>query len=261
MRPVNLIPSEERAGSRRPLRGGPLAYVIVAALALALLGVTVLVITDNQISERKSEVAQLQSEVAAAEAKASSLSAYTQFHSVREQRVATVTSLADSRFDWVRVMHELALILPGNVWLTNLTGTVNSSVSPGGGASVSLRSTIPGPALELVGCATSQDAVAGFIQAVKEIDGVTRVAVPSSALGSGGSGGGSGSATASTCQTRKFIAQFQMVIAFDAAPVAETGSGGGEAAPPPTSAAGAGESATAAASSTESGSSEGGEGK
>ena len=29
-----------------------------------------------------------------------------------EQRVATVTSLADSRFDWERVMRELALILP-----------------------------------------------------------------------------------------------------------------------------------------------------
>ena len=31
---------------------------------------------------------------------------------VREQRVATVTSLADSRFDWERVMRELALVLP-----------------------------------------------------------------------------------------------------------------------------------------------------
>lgn len=257
MRPVNLIPSEERAGSRRPLRGGPLAYVIVAALALALIGVTVLVTTENQISERKGEVATLESETAAAKAKAESLAAYTQFHSVREQRVATVTSLADSRFDWVRVMHELARVLPTDVWLTNLTGTVNSSVSPGGAANISLRSSIPGPALQLVGCATSQDAVAGFIQAVKEIDGVTRVGVPSSASGSG-SGGESSSASASTCQTRKFIAQFEMVVAFDAAPVPQTGASEGEAPAPPTSAAGAGEAATAAASSTEGEGSEGG---
>ncbi len=257
MRPVNLIPAEERPGRRRPMRGGPVAYVIVAALAAALVGVTVLVITDNQISERKSEVAALESEAAAAKAKASSLSPYSQFHSVREQRVATVTSLADSRFDWVRVMHELALVLPSDVWLTSLSGTANSSVNASGGSSVSLRSTIPGPALELVGCASSQDAVAGFVQALKEIDGVTRVGVPSSALGSG-SNSGSSSSTTSTCQTRKSIAQFQMVVAFDAAPVSETGSGGESSSPPPTSAAGAGESATAAASSTEG---EGGEGK
>jgi Tfp pilus assembly protein PilN len=257
MRPVNLIPSEERPGRQRPLRGGPVAYVIVAALALALIGVTVLVITDNQISERKGEVAKLESETAAAEAEANSLASYTQFHSVQEQRVATVAGLADSRFDWVRVMHELALVLPGDVWLTSLTGTVNSSVSLSGGSNISMRSKIPGPALELVGCARSQNAVAGFIQAVKEIDGVTRVGVPASTLGS--SSGGSGSSTTSTCQTRKFIAQFQMVIAFDAAPVSETGSGEGEAAaPPPTSTEGAGETATAATSST---SGEGGEGK
>ena len=32
--------------------------------------------------------------------------------------MATVTSLADSRFDWERVMRELSLVLPADVWLT-----------------------------------------------------------------------------------------------------------------------------------------------
>ena len=198
-------------------------------MAAALIGVTVLVITGNQISESKAEIAQLESKRAAVESRAQALDAYSNFHSVREQRVATVTSLADSRFDWERVMRELALVLPSDVWLTNLTGTANPQVSPSGAASVSLRSSIPGPALELVGCARSQDAVAGFVQALKEIDGVTRVGVQSSALG-GSSGGSSGSATTSTCQTRNFIAQFQMVAAFDAAPVSsETASSTGAA--------------------------------
>ncbi len=224
MRPVNLIPTEERPGGHRPLRAGPLAYIVVGALAAALLGVTFLVVTNGQISDRKAEVAQLEGERTAAEAEAQSLASYTQFHSVREQRVATVTSLADSRFDWARVMHELSLVLPTDVWLTNLTGTASPEASVAGGASVALRGLVPGPALELVGCASSQAAVAGFVQALKDIDGVTRVGVQASSLGSGGPGGGSSSASASTCQTREFIAQFQMVVAFDAAPVpAEAG--------------------------------------
>ena len=219
MRPVNLIPREERPGERRPMRGGPLAYIVVGALVAALLGVTVLVVTGNQISDSKSEITQLETEKAAVEARAQALDAYTQFHNVREQRVATVASLADSRFDWERVMRELALVLPSDVWLTNLTGSASPAVAPEGAASVSLRSSVAGPALELVGCARSQDAVAGFVKALEDIDGVTRVGVQSSALGSS-SGEGASAGSTSTCQTRNFIAQFQMVAAFDAAPIA-----------------------------------------
>jgi Tfp pilus assembly protein PilN len=233
MRPVNLIPAEERPGGRKPMRGGPLAYIIVGALAAAVIGVAVLAITSNQISESKAEIGTLESEKSAVEARAQALDAYTQFHSLREQRLATVTSLADSRFDWQRVMRELAIILPGNVWLTNLSGTASPTSSVDGGGGGTMRGSIAGPALELNGCAISQDAVAGFIQALKQIDGVTRVGVESSKLGEESEGGGASGGGGTSCQTRSFIAQFQMVVAFDAAPVpAEEGSEG-EAAPAP----------------------------
>jgi Tfp pilus assembly protein PilN len=238
LRPVNLIPPEERSGERRPMRGGPLAYVIVGALAAAVIGVTVLAVTGNQISESKAEIAQLKSETSAVEARAQALDAYTQFHSVSEQRATTITSLADSRFDWQRVMRELALVLPSDVWLTNLAGTANPSVSVDGAGGVALRTTIPGPALELMGCATDQSSVARFIQALKEIDGVTRVGIQTSTMSSTGSGSGSGS---TTCESESPVAQFQLVIAFDAAPVVTEEEG--EAIAPP------GEPAVAAASS------------
>jgi len=230
MRPVNLIPAEERTGERRPMRGGPLAYVVVGALVAAVLGVALLATTNNQIADTKAEIVRLEDEKAAAESRAQSLSAYTAFHNLRQQRVATVTSLADSRFDWERVMRELALILPGNVWLTNLSGTASPQVAVEGTTSISLRESVSGPALTMTGCASSQRAVAGFVQALKEIDGVTRVGLPSSALGTPESAG-SGSAAGGTCQTRDFIVQFQMVVAFDAAPVAATAGEGEEVAP------------------------------
>jgi Tfp pilus assembly protein PilN len=222
MRPVDLIPAEERRGERTPMRGGPLAYVLVAALVLALAGVTLLVVTNNQISEHKAEIASLEQQNSVAQARAAELSPYIQFHSVYEERVATVTSLAESRFDWERVMRELALILPNDVWLTSLGGTVTPDVSVTGAPSIALRDGVAGPALEMVGCGTGQEAVAGFVDALKEIDGVTRVGVQSSALkdAATASGGSTDSVAASgTCQTRAFIAQFQIVVAFDAAPV------------------------------------------
>jgi Tfp pilus assembly protein PilN len=248
MRPVNLIPPEDRRGEHAPLRTGPLAYILVGALVVALAGVTALVLAGNEIDERKSEIVQLQREDAAATARAQRLSSYTQFASLSEQRVATVTTLADSRFDWERVMRELSLVLPSDVWLVNLTATASAGVSAGGdsasggsGSSAGgLRGAAPGPALEISGCAAGQEAVAGFVTALKDIDGVTRVGIQSSELAEQtnadnavGNGSGSGGAS-EDCRTRDFIAKFEIVAAFDAAPVPVTGTSTGEApaAPP-----------------------------
>ncbi|HEX5928972.1 MAG TPA: PilN domain-containing protein [Solirubrobacterales bacterium] len=227
MRPVNLIPEGKQQGARKQLRTGPLAYIVVGALFAALLGVTALVVTGNQISDREAEIAQLTREDADEKARLAELSGYTSFHAASQQRVATVASLAASRFDWERVMRELTLVLPGDVWLTDLTGTASAEATVEGASGIALRSSVPGPALELSGCAAGQESVAGFVSALKEIDGVTRVGVQSSQIGdreiaegataSGAASGGG------TCQTQSFIAAFEIVVAFDAAPVPVTG--------------------------------------
>lgn len=234
MRPVNLIPPEDRRGDQAPLRTGPLPFVLVGALVAILIGITAMVLIDNQISENKSEVAKLEGEDNVAAARAQKLASYTDFREASEQRVSTVQSLANSRFDWERVMRELALVLPSNVWLVGLTATASPDVSIEGGNSgsssssgASLRPEIPGPALELNGCAAGQGAVAEFITALKDIDGVTRVGVESSELGEEDEAGESGSTAVDSntesnngeCRTRNFIAKFAIVVAFDAAPV------------------------------------------
>jgi Tfp pilus assembly protein PilN len=238
MRPVNLLPSELRAGAQAPLRTGPIPYVLVGALAAVLVGVALLVTTGNQVSEKKAEVAQLKQEDAAAVREANRLAAYVQFQTLHEQRLATISSLADSRFDWERVMRELALVLPHDVWLTDLNASASSTDGEGG----SLRGQIAGPALTLTGCASGQEAVARFVTTLKDIDGVTRVGVESSELpeeeegragteGGEAESGGEGEAEGGTgeCQTRDFIAGFSLVVAFDAAPIAVTGGVEGEA--------------------------------
>jgi Tfp pilus assembly protein PilN len=235
MRPVNLIPADQRRGEQAPLRTGALVYLVIGAFVAILVGVTAMVLMTNKIADREAEVATLQREDARVGAKAQRLASYTQFRILSEQRVETVSSLADSRFDWERVMRELSLILPDDVWLVDLTATATPGVgvngSSSGSAGAGLRSATPGPALELNGCASGQEAVAGFVTSLKDIDGVTRVGVGSSELadqesGAGVSAGGdTGSGNSGDdCRTRDFIAKFQIVVAFDAAPVPITGS-------------------------------------
>jgi Tfp pilus assembly protein PilN len=239
VRPVNLIPPEDRRGDQAPLRTGPLVYILLGALVAVLAGVTAMVLTDNQIGERENELTTLEREDAEETLKATRLAAYTEFRNLAEERVATVQSLADSRFDWERVMRELALVLPSSVWLVELTATASpgASVGEGGGSGESggLRGSTPGPALELSGCATGQKQVAGFVTTLKDIDGVTRVGVESSELPGKESGAGvtaEGEAgSGDDCRTRKFIAKFEIVVAFDAAPVPPTAGAEAEAAP------------------------------
>jgi hypothetical protein len=103
--------------------------------------------------------------------------------------------------------------------------------------SVASRSSITGPALEIEGCATGQDAVAKFVAALENIDGVTRVGVQSSIKPGGvtaAPGGATGGSVGADCATKPSIPKFQIVAAFDAAPVPATAPASGTTTPAPT---------------------------
>jgi Tfp pilus assembly protein PilN len=221
VRPVNLLPSEDRRGSAAPSRAGNLAYALVAVLAIAVAGVAATTLLGKSVKDKEAELAALEREEAELTARAASLSSFASFEQLKEDRVATVTSLAESRFDWERVMRELSLVLPNRVWLVNVTGTVSPEVQVQDGAGIGLRSEVPGPALELDGCARSQRDVARLIASIEDIGGVTRVTVAQSEKpGSDvAAAGGSEDDVADDCRTRSYVTQFQLVAAFDAVAV------------------------------------------
>ena len=228
MRPVNLIPPEERRGDKAPMRTGPLSYVVVAVLALALLAVTAIVLTSNQISDRKAEKESIDSQVAQAQAQANRLKPYADFATLQQSRELTVQNLAQSRFDWQRVLREVAIVIPGEVWLTKLTAKVSPDVQTADSGSSSSSSagssdtSITGPSLAIEGCASGHDAVASFLAALRDVDGVTRVSVLKSDRPdlSASTGSSAGTTTTEGCAARDFISTFEIEAAFDAAPVA-----------------------------------------
>jgi Tfp pilus assembly protein PilN len=229
VRPVNLIPPEERRGEKAPMRSGSLAYVVVAALGVALLAVVGIVLTNNEISDGRSQKSSLEAQVSTAQAEADRMSSFAEFASLQQAREQTVASLAQSRFDWERVLRELAIVIPNDVWLTGL----NASVSPeaaSAGASSTAGSTssagsesVTGPSLHIEGCADGHEAVARFLAALGDVDGVTRVSVLKSDRPDLASSGGAATADSSGtavgsegCSSRDFISQFEVVAAFDA---------------------------------------------
>jgi Tfp pilus assembly protein PilN len=219
MRPINLIPAEQRRRSRgTKTRSGPLPYLLVGALVLLLVGVLMLVHYSNQVHDREDNVARLEVEKQAATAKAAALAPYTAFAQVTEQRTSTIAELADARFDWARVIEQLSLVLPPDVYLTGMNGSAGGGGSEGTAVGV--------PSLSMQGCAPSQDAVGAFVVALKQIDGITRVSLETSALSEsedegGGEDGGAVSG-ASPCSAGG-KAQFAILALFDFAPSSPDG--------------------------------------
>ena len=216
MRPVNLMPSGERRGDGTPARTGPLAYIVVGVLAVALAAVCGIVVFNKKVSDREAEATRIEAHATELEARADGLSSFVTFKQIHDSRVQTVEQLAQSRFDWERVLRELSKVIPEHIWLVSLTGTVTPEVDvgDGGGDDGGLRESIPGPALALTGCGRSHDDVARLVAAMKDIDGVTRVtasdsAKPDTAVAAGAAG------SSDNCQTRSSIPQFHLVAAFD----------------------------------------------
>jgi Tfp pilus assembly protein PilN len=214
MRPINLIPAEEQRRTRGVgSRSGSLPFLLVGALALALIGVVMLIHYSNQVSDHEANLARLQNEKTAATARADALTPYSNFASVTEPRTDTIAELANARFDWARVIRQLSLVLPSNVYFTNL-----SASSGGGGAAEGIA--VSGPSMAIGGCAPSQDAVAAFVAALKQIDGVTRVSLQNSTVSESNSEGSVSGASACAAGGKTV---FALIVAFDFAPASPDG--------------------------------------
>jgi Tfp pilus assembly protein PilN len=217
VRPVNLIPEQDRRRRGGAGRTGPIVFILLGALVLALAGVVALVTTTNQVSERESELTALQARTVAAQSRADRLAPFSDFNEVKEQRTETISELADNRFDWARVLHELSLVMPRWVILNEIAGSAGKG-SEGSGGGKSIPKSIDGPMIAVSGCAKSQTRVAQMVAAMKRIDGVTRVGLDGSARKfEGDSEGAKASSGGESCDPGAVV--FTAVAAFDAAPL------------------------------------------
>jgi Tfp pilus assembly protein PilN len=194
---VNLIPADQRRGGGGPGRSGGAVYAVLGALAIVVVAAVVYVVSVNAVTSKRDDLDHLRAQTDAAQAQADALAPYRNFAALKQARVQTIQALASSRFDWERVMRKLALVIPSDVWLTSLVGTVAPGVQlqgGSGGEASGLRSAIPVPAIELTGCTTGQAEVSRFMSRLRVIDGVARVSLASSEKGdTGGASGGSSS--------------------------------------------------------------------
>jgi Tfp pilus assembly protein PilN len=208
VRAVNLIPSEQRSGGTVGARSEGAAFAVLVLLAGVAILTLLYGLAHHQLSSRRAEAAALTARAQQVQAQAASLTPYTSFISMREQRLQAISQLIGSRFDWSAAMGELSRVLPSNVALSTFQGAVgsatgtlaasstssssSSSSASAGTASVS-SATPPGttPTFTLTGCAASQAVVAQTLVRMHLINGVSNVTLQSSTKSSSSASGGS----------------------------------------------------------------------
>ncbi|MDP9377220.1 MAG: hypothetical protein M3P40_06560 [Actinomycetota bacterium] len=196
MKAVNLLPPELRSAPKRvkspsapaPEKvGGVGPFVVLGALALALIFTAAYVLAGNVVKDREAELARITAENEVATARAAALKPYGDFEAMAVKRVSTVSSLAALRFDWEQGLRDVSRALPAEVTLSKLEG----SLAKDGGGGGSTRAAIASPALSLTGCTSGQSAVAETMSRLRGVRGVTRVSLAKSAkaatVGAGGS--------------------------------------------------------------------------
>jgi Tfp pilus assembly protein PilN len=175
MRPVNLLPPEHRPLTPSGRRGGS-GYIVVAALALALVAAIGYVVTANTAAARNAEAARLARSAAAAEARAAALAPFGEFSQLKQARFEAVSRLAVSRLDWERLARELALVLPDRTWLLSVDGDAATDVAATPAAQPAAGSDTPtGPSVTIAGCGKSQTAVATALVRLRRLSGATDV--------------------------------------------------------------------------------------
>lgn len=177
MRAVNLMPGAGRGP--RAAGGGSrgAAYALLGALAALVVLASLWAIANRQAGDRRAQLdrasAGAGASAAAAEARADAGVArpYEDFSRLAKDRIATVSALASTRFDWAHALREISRLLPADVWLTELSGASGSD----GQAPSPTTHAAPAPTFKLDGCTRSQGKVAQLMARLRAVDGVRDV--------------------------------------------------------------------------------------
>ena len=212
MRPVNLLPQEAR---RRPVGGrAGSSYVLVGVLGALLLMVLGYVVVSNQATSRDNKAAAAEAQADALEQQAASRAAFANFAQIKEQRLTSVSSVAQTRFDWERFMRELARIMPERSWIQTADASVTGDPTNTGASSTATPGAVS-PTANLVGCTPNQSDTAAMMVRLRNLYRVTDVELNESAIEALGADAG----TETTVDACGSYYKYDLTVTFSPTPL------------------------------------------
>ncbi len=182
MRPVNLIPQDQRR--RTPREGsGRGAHAVLGVLAVLLAMAVVYVLSANSVTEKESQAEEARIEAEQLEAEVANKESFADFAEIAQTRAASVAAVASTRFDWERLMREVALIMPAGSWLQSADASVTGAAGADAAAEATVTTTSVGPvspSATFVGCTPRQSDVARMMVRLRQMHRVADVTLKES---------------------------------------------------------------------------------
>jgi Tfp pilus assembly protein PilN len=183
MRAVNLLPRQQVEQKReRPNAVALGAGIGGAAVLLALVGGFLL--ANRSVDRQRQDLSTAKAVLSATPAHHVSTQVQAFRSSLldqREQRSLALAAALGKRISWDRILRRVALVLPDDVWLTNVTGSVplapSVSVTPGTPATPTTPSAFPAAptALTVAGTTYSQAGVARLLERLEVLPDLQNV--------------------------------------------------------------------------------------
>lgn len=170
MRAVNLLPREEAKRSFEAKRGVVFGAVGGTALATAVLA-SMTLSAGGSVSSKEAELESLRAQIAAIPVAPAKDTADDEALALEKgARVGALSAALSGRVAWDRVLRQVSLVLPEDVWLTSL-----AAAAPG-----SSQTATGGSGFTLTGSTYSQNGVARFLSRLSVVPDLENVRLQSS---------------------------------------------------------------------------------
>jgi Tfp pilus assembly protein PilN len=176
MRSVNLLPRDDKR--QRPQPGAVLLTGVLGGVLVTAVLAGFFMMTSSSVSDRQSELDGLRAELAAIPPAPRAPAENSGLETEKSARVAVLGKALGARVAWDRILREISLVLPEDIWLETLTANApDPSFVPTPG-----KTEAPPGGFTITGYSYSHDGVARLLARLSVLPQLDRPALGSSVV-------------------------------------------------------------------------------
>ena len=184
MRAVNLLPRDESRTRRQP-GAVMLTAVLGSVLMLALLAGGFLMASSG-VTDKQAQLDSVKAELAAIPPPAPPDTSQSNLVAEKDARLTALGKALGNRIAWDRVLREISLVLPGDVWLESMSTSGADPAAAAAPPPPGQTAETPAGAFSIAGYTYSHDGVARLLARLSVIPHLENVRLGSSIVDTGG---------------------------------------------------------------------------
>jgi Tfp pilus assembly protein PilN len=180
MRAVNLLPRDEGRTRRQP--GAVLLTAVLGSVLLTAVLCGGFLMASSGVTDKEAQLDSAKAELAAIPPPAQPDTSQSTLVAEKDARLTVLGTALANRIAWDRVLREVSLVLPADVWLETMTTNGPDPAAAPAAAPPGQPAAAPGGGFAITGYTYSHDGVARLLARLAVIPHLENVKLGSSAI-------------------------------------------------------------------------------